>query len=74
MVTLAEIARRVGYSKQRVHQLAHTPEWPIPKDKWQRMGRYWLMPWEPVEAWFNAREPVHGVHLHRESRKEAGNE
>ena len=72
MVTLAEIARRVELSKQRVQQLAHKdPDFPVPKDEWQKVGRYYFLPWEPVKAYFEAREPQHGVHhATRISRRE----
>lgn len=63
MVTLAEIARRVGKSKQRVHQLAHgDPDFPVPKEQWQRVGRYYFLPWEPVRDYFATRDPQPGVH------------
>lgn len=69
MVTLAEIARRVDLSKQRVQQLAHKdPDFPIPKEQWQKVGRYYFLPWEPVKAYFEARKPQHGVHFSK--RKE----
>lgn len=73
MVTLAEIARRVDLSKQRVQQLAHRdPDFPVPKDEWQKIGRYYFLPWEPVKAYFEARDPQHGVHFaKREERRKA---
>lgn len=73
MVTLAEIARRVHLSKQRVNQLAHgDPDFPVPKERWQKVGRYYFLPWPPVEAYFNARDPQHGVHFaKREERRRA---
>jgi hypothetical protein len=73
MVTLAEIARRVGLSKQRVQQLAHgDPQFPVPPAQWQKVGRYYLLPWPPVKAYFDAREPQHGVHFAKqEERREA---
>ncbi|WP_185893493.1 MarR family transcriptional regulator [Streptomyces sp. WAC08241] len=74
MVTLAEIARRVELSKQRVQQLAHRdPDFPIPKEQWQKVGRYYFLPWEPVKAYFEARNPQHGVHFaKREERRQTG--
>lgn len=73
MVTLAEIARRVDLSKQRVQQLAHRdPDFPVPKEEWQKVGRYYFLPWEPVKAYFEARKPQHGVHFaKRAERREA---
>ena len=63
MVTLAEIARRVRLSKQRISTLARTdPDWPVPEDQWQRVGRYFFLPWEPVKRYFDARTPEVGVH------------
>jgi hypothetical protein len=73
MVTLAEIARRVDLSKQRVQQLAHRdPDFPVPKEEWEKVGRYYFLPWEPVKAYFEARNPQHGVHFaKREERRRA---
>ncbi|MCP2309247.1 hypothetical protein [Kitasatospora paracochleata] len=51
-------------SKQRVSQLAdRDPDWPVPRDKWQQVGRYYFLPWEPVKAYFEQREQEarHGV-------------
>lgn len=63
MVTLAEIARRAGLSKQRISTLARTdPDWPVPESEWQPVGRYFLLPWEPVRLYFEARKPQIGVH------------
>lgn len=63
MVTLAEIARRVKLSKQRVSQIAHKdPDFPIPQKDWQKVGRYYFLPWEPVKEFFDTRDPQHGVH------------
>lgn len=68
MVTLAEIARRVGLSKQRISQLARRdPDWPVPESEWQQVGRYFLLPWEPVKAYFDQRDPKIGVHFNRET-------
>lgn len=63
MVTLAEIARRAGLSKQRISQLARTdPDWPVPEAEWQRVGRYFFLPWPPVERYLDARTKEVGVH------------
>lgn len=71
MVTLAEIARRVGLSKQRISQLARRdPDWPVPESEWQQVGRYYFLPWEPIKAYFDAREPQIGVHFKREQPTE----
>lgn len=71
MVTLAEIARRVNLSKQRISQLAEKdPDWPVPRDQWQQVGRYYFLPWEPVKEYFDQREPVHGVHKTRPKKAE----
>ena len=75
MVTLAEIARRAGLSKQRISQLARTdPEWPVPEDRWQRVGRYYFLPWEPIKAYLDARQPAVGVHHATRIRRKAENE
>ncbi len=77
MVTLAEIARRVDLSKQRVQQLAHRdPDFPVPKEEWEKVGRYYCLPGEPVKAYFEARKPQHGVHFAKreERRKTEGGE
>lgn len=72
MVTLAEIARRVGLSKQRISQLARKdPEWPVPEAEWQKVGRYFFLPWEPVKQYFDDREPQVGVHHATRIRKRA---
>jgi hypothetical protein len=70
MVTLAEIARRVDLSKQRVQQLAHRdPDFPVPKEEWEKVGRYYFLPWEPVKAYFEARRPQHGVHFAKRNER-----
>lgn len=59
-ITPTEVARRVvayGYaetmSRQRVCQLADTdPAWPIPREQWRALGRYWLLPWPAIEQYF----------------------
>lgn len=72
MVTLAEIARRAGLSKQRISQLARTdPEWPVPEEQWQKVGRYFLLPWEPVAAYLAERKPAIGVHHATRIRRKA---
>ncbi|WP_405187313.1 MarR family transcriptional regulator (plasmid) [Streptomyces anulatus] len=73
MVTLAEIARRVSLSKQRVSQLANgDPDFPVPKEQWQKVGRYYFLPWEPVKAYFDEREPQHGVHFAKREERRQG--
>jgi hypothetical protein len=75
MVTLAEIARRVDLSKQRVSQLANRdPDFPIPKEQWQKVGRYYFLPWEPVKAYFDERQPQHGVHFAKREERRKGEE
>jgi hypothetical protein len=75
MVTLAEIARRVDLSKQRVQQLAHRdPDFPVPKEEWQKVGRYYFLPWEPVKAYFEARKPQHGVHFAKKAERRKAEE
>lgn len=69
LVTLAEIARRVGLSKQRVSQLVNTdPDWPVPRSEWKKLGAYWQIPWPPVEEYFRKRKPAHGVHKTRKAK------
>jgi predicted DNA-binding transcriptional regulator AlpA len=51
VVTLAEVARRVGLSPQRVAVLAHRPGFP----ERQRIGNAWAVSWPEAEAWFQAR-------------------
>lgn len=78
LVTLAEIARRVvalGYaetmSRERVRQLSDSdPDWPVPRSEWKKLGPYWQIPWPPVEKYFRARKPMHGVHHSR--RRDSG--
>jgi hypothetical protein len=61
LVTLAEIGRRVGLTTERVRQLARDdPNWPIPRTQWRRVGRYWLVPWEPIKTYFAARDSRSG--------------
>lgn len=68
LVTFTEIARRVvdqelapTMSQQRVsHLAANDPDWPVPRDKWLRVGRAWLVPWKPVQTYFENRRPRAG--------------
>jgi hypothetical protein len=50
-VTLAEVARRVGLSPQRVAVLADRPGFP----ERHRIGNAWVVSWPEAEAWFQAR-------------------
>ena len=62
-LTMTQVAERVvqrGYAdtmtRQRVAQLAETdPDWPVPKEQWRPVGRYWLLPWTPLEPYFKVR-------------------
>jgi hypothetical protein len=64
MVHLAEVARRVvalGYAPSmtgcRVGRLAASdPAWPVASDQEQWIGHRRLVPWEPVRAYFAARD------------------
>jgi len=65
MVTFTEIAKRLnagGYlprpiTRQGVRHIAETdPAWPVPRDRWMRIGNAWALPWSPVEEFFRARE------------------
>jgi hypothetical protein len=64
MVHLAEVARRVvalGYARSmtgcRVGRLAASdPAWPVASDQEQWAGNRRLVPWEPVRAYFAARD------------------
>lgn len=67
-ITLTDAAERVvqgGYadtmSRQRLTELADTdPSWPVPRARWKRAGRAWLVPWPPIEAYFKARDTTPG--------------
>ncbi|GAX57289.1 hypothetical protein [Streptomyces olivochromogenes] len=65
MVTFTEIAKRVTdrqlvprpITRQGVRHIAETdPAWPVPAEKWMKIGNAWAMPWEPVEEFFKNRE------------------
>lgn len=65
MVTFTEIARRLNagdylprpITRQGVRHIADTdPSWPVPQDKWMRIGNAWALPWKPIEEFFRARE------------------
>ena len=64
MVTFTEIAKRVTerglvrrpITRQGVRHIADTdPCWPVPRERWLRIGNAWAMPWEPVEEFFRER-------------------
>lgn len=64
MVTFTEIARRVSeqnlisrpITRQGVRYIAdRDPNWPIPPERWMKIGNAWAMPWEPVEQFFRER-------------------
>lgn len=48
LVSGAEIARRLGVSTQRVHQLRDDPDFPEPLGK---VGRAIVWKWRDVERW-----------------------
>jgi hypothetical protein len=65
MVTFTEIAKRVTQrnlvprpiTRQGVRHIAETdPAWPVPPDKWMKIGNAWAMPWGPIEEFFQNRE------------------
>jgi hypothetical protein len=64
MVSFAEIARRVSergltrpITRQGVRHIAETdPAWPVPKERWQKIGNALVMPWAPVEKFFRDRK------------------
>lgn len=64
MVTFTEIARRVTernlvsrpITRQGVRHIAETdPDWPVPQEKWMKVGNAWAMPWDPIEEFFRER-------------------
>lgn len=64
MVTFTEIAKRVTtqelvprpITRQGVRHIADTdPEWPIPPERWMKIGNAWAMPWLPIEKFFRER-------------------
>lgn len=64
-VTFTEIARRLNeqdtlgrpITRQGVRHIADTdPAWPVPPERWLKIGNAWAMPWEPVEAFFRDRK------------------
>lgn len=67
-ITPTEAARRVvaeglrpSMTRQRIAQLADSdPQWPCPRSSWRPLGRYQTLPWEPVRAYFTAREATKG--------------
>ncbi|MFD8545620.1 hypothetical protein [Streptomyces sp. NPDC059649] len=64
MVNFSEIARRVTdrglvsrpITRQGVMHIAKTdPDWPIPREQWQKIGNALAVPWLPVERFFSER-------------------
>lgn len=64
MVTFTEIAKRVTakglvsrpITRQGVRHIADTdPSWPVPPERWMKIGNAWAMPWPPVEKFFRER-------------------
>lgn len=51
----AEIGRRCGISRQRVHQLTGRPDWPAPLAELSQ-GRVWRT--DDVEAWIKVHRPA----------------
>ena len=67
LVTFGQMPERLqaaGLKKlthQRCRQLAETdPDWPIPMDKAQRVGRMLLFDWNVLEPYFRARKSRQG--------------
>jgi hypothetical protein len=65
MVTFTEIAKRLHdrgivekqITRQGVRHIAETdPEWPIPPERWLKIGNAFAMDWAPVEEFFRSRE------------------
>lgn len=57
LVTGAEIARRLGFTRARAHQLANRPDFPRPVG---RVGNYIVWRWSDVKSWLSSveRPPV----------------
>lgn len=64
LISFSEAARRLNegayttrpITKSGVLHIAKTdPHWPVPRDKWIKAGRAYLIPWEPVEEFFRNR-------------------
>lgn len=64
MVTFTDIARKVTerglvarpITRQGVRHIAETdPAWPIPRERWMKIGNAWAMPWPPIEQFFRER-------------------
>jgi predicted DNA-binding transcriptional regulator AlpA len=57
LVTGAEIARRLGFTRARAHQLAGRPDFPNPIG---RVGNYVVWRWSDIKAWLPSveRPPV----------------
>lgn len=51
----AEIAQRLGVSRQRVQQLVNRPDWPAPVAE-LTMGKIWSA--RDVEAWIRQHRPA----------------
>lgn len=65
MVTFTEIAKRVTaqelvprpITRQGVRHIADTdPDWPVPPERWMKIGNAWAMPWRPIEKFFRERK------------------
>ncbi|HEY8342500.1 MAG TPA: helix-turn-helix domain-containing protein [Calditerricola sp.] len=52
LVTGADIARRLGITRQRVYALMRRPDFPRPVG---RLSRYWVWRWRDVEEWVRRR-------------------
>lgn len=68
-VTFTQIAKRVNeqdlvsrpITRQGVRYIAdHDPDWPVPQDRWMKIGSAWAMPWEPIERFFRERTTPRG--------------
>lgn len=65
MVTFTEIAKRLTargivekpITRQGIRHIAETdPAWPIPPERWLKIGNAWAMDWGPVEKFFRERD------------------